>query len=151
MTHQPGLPAWQTTGIGSDPHTDPEEAVRLVLERATVPFWPQLVSLGPEEDMVLQCAHGLPCLTADLTARRVAASSERREDQLLRFYERALAGDLDYFALPSARGLDALLAAVAELPPGRPRASSRARWSGRSPSAPRPRMSRAATSSTTAS
>jgi len=118
LTHQPGLPPWQTTGIGSDPHSDPGEAVRLILARATVPFWPQLVNLGPEEDMVLQCAHGLPCLEVDLTARRVAAHGERREDELLRFYERALAGDLDYFALPSARGLDALLAAVAKLPPG---------------------------------
>jgi methionine synthase II (cobalamin-independent) len=99
------------------PHKDPHEAVRLITGHTTLPFWPQLANLGPEEDMVLAGAWGLPCLEVDLGGRRVVARAKGREEALTRFYERLLAGDLDHFAPPHTRGLDALLAAVAKNQP----------------------------------
>ncbi len=118
MSATPQWPSWPTTGIGSMPHRDPGQAARLILATATIPFWPQLPALGPEEDMVLACAHGLPCLEVDLASRRVVARAEGRQDELLRFYECLLAEDLGHFAPPRTLGLDALLEAAATLPPG---------------------------------
>ncbi|MFH0808864.1 MAG: hypothetical protein V2A77_00095 [Pseudomonadota bacterium] len=98
------------------PHADARSAAELILAQTTIPFAPQPVNLGPEEDMVLQCASALPCLKVDLGARRALALSHDREGELLRFYERLLAEDVDYFAPPTARGLDALLAGLPQKP-----------------------------------
>jgi methionine synthase II (cobalamin-independent) len=99
------------------PHKDAAEAARLIAARTTLPFWPQLVNLGPQEDIVLQCAQALPCLEVDLAARRVVAGAKGREEELFRFYERLLAGDLEHFAPQVSRGLDALLETVRGLAP----------------------------------
>ena len=52
----PALPSHcLATGIGSLPHQDPEEAVRLVLEVfPEFPFWPQLPRRSLEERMTRQ-------------------------------------------------------------------------------------------------
>lgn len=55
----PALPSHcLATGIGSLPHQDPEEAVRLVLKIfPELPFWPQLPRRSPEEGMTRQFDH----------------------------------------------------------------------------------------------
>ncbi|MGH9053710.1 MAG: hypothetical protein ACRDWX_11965 [Acidimicrobiia bacterium] len=47
------------TGVGSLPHTDPDEAARFVLEAAQVPYLPQLPHRHPEEGMLVQWGDGL--------------------------------------------------------------------------------------------
>jgi hypothetical protein len=112
LTKEAGLAPWQTTGIGSMPHKDAREAARLILAHTTLPYWPQMANLGPDEDMVLACAQGLPCLEVDFPNRRVVARSKGRLDALLGFYEPLLAGDLDHFAPANPRSIDALLSAL---------------------------------------
>lgn len=49
------LPQGQVTGIGSLPHSDPEEAVRFVAEHSpTIPFWTQLPQRSADEMMLPQ-------------------------------------------------------------------------------------------------
>ena len=47
------------TGVGSLPHTDPEEAAAFVLATATLPYLPQLPNRHPEERMLVQWGDGL--------------------------------------------------------------------------------------------
>lgn len=76
---------FSTTGIGSLPHKDPEEACRLVLETFDIPFWPQLPKLSFRESMIPQYSEGLPCLRID--ERRETIWIERNGIQLEKFYE----------------------------------------------------------------
>ncbi|UCD34111.1 MAG: hypothetical protein JSU90_07355 [Nitrospiraceae bacterium] len=52
--------SFQTTGIGSLPHTDPGEACRVVLDSVDIPFWPQLPHRSFHELMVPQYSEGFP-------------------------------------------------------------------------------------------
>lgn len=76
---------FSTTGIGSLPHTDPDEACRLVLETFDIPFWPQLPKLSFREFMIPQYSEGLPCLRID--EQRETVWIERNDSQLTKFYE----------------------------------------------------------------
>jgi hypothetical protein len=75
-----------TTGIGSLPHTDPEEACRLVLETFDIPFWPQLPALSFLESMVPQFSEGIPFLKID-EIRETVWIDRGDEDDLIKFYE----------------------------------------------------------------
>lgn len=74
-----------TTGIGSLPHTDAEEAVRLVLESFDIPFWPQLPRLSFRELMIPQYSEGMPGLKTDPEKQTVWL--QRDEQEISRFYE----------------------------------------------------------------
>jgi len=74
-----------TTGIGSLPHTDPEEACRLVLETFDIPFWPQLPKLSFHEFMIPQYSEGMPFLKIDESRETIWI--ERDGDDLTQFYE----------------------------------------------------------------
>lgn len=106
------------TGIGSVPFTDPEEAVALILTHLPeLPFWPQMVRLGFQEDMVAQGFRGLPALRLDEADRAVRTDPEVvRELALAEFYEAVWRDDLSPFALDpeEARGFYALLRRVAD-------------------------------------
>lgn len=52
--------SFNTTGIGSLPHTDPAEACRVILDSVDIPFWPQLPHRGFLESMVPQYSEGFP-------------------------------------------------------------------------------------------
>ncbi len=108
------------TGIGSVPFTDPAETVSLILETLPqVPYWPQMVRLGFGEEMTAQAARGLAALKLDPEARLVLVDPEvPRDEALAQFYEAALSGELDSFAMleEEAHGLFALLAKVAANP-----------------------------------
>jgi len=77
---------FSTTGIGSLPHTDPDEACRLVLETFDIPFWPQLPKLSFREFMIPQYSEGLPFLKIDETKEAIWLE---RDDSaaLAKFYE----------------------------------------------------------------
>ncbi|MFZ3138369.1 MAG: hypothetical protein WA126_13380 [Thermodesulfovibrionales bacterium] len=74
-----------TTGIGSLPHTDPEEACSIVIETLDIPFWPQLPKLSFRESMIAQFSEGLPFLKID--EKRETIWLQRDGDDLTRFYE----------------------------------------------------------------
>ena len=60
-------PHLMTTGIGSVPHTNPEEAVSFVLEAdLSIPFWPQLPARHFFEQMIPQYSEGMPCVALDV-------------------------------------------------------------------------------------
>jgi hypothetical protein len=54
------LGGFHTTGIGSLPHTEPEEACRIVFDSVDIPFWPQLPHRSFHELMVAQYSEGFP-------------------------------------------------------------------------------------------
>jgi len=52
--------SFNTTGIGSLPHRDPEEACKIVLNSVDIPFWPQLPHRSFLELMIPQYSEGFP-------------------------------------------------------------------------------------------
>lgn len=52
--------SFNTTGIGSLPHSDPDEACRVVFESVDIPFWPQLPHRSFLEFMIPQYTEGFP-------------------------------------------------------------------------------------------
>lgn len=75
-----------TTGIGSLPHTDPEEACRLVLDTFDIPFWPQLPKLSFYESMIPQFSGGMPAIK--INEQRESMRIEKGiGDALAVFYE----------------------------------------------------------------
>lgn len=77
---------FSTTGIGSLPHLDPEEACRAVLETFDIPFWPQLPRLSFLEWMIPQYSEGMPFIKIDQGAENIFIS-RNGSDELERFYE----------------------------------------------------------------
>jgi methionine synthase II (cobalamin-independent) len=75
-----------TTGIGSLPHTDSEEACRLVLETFDIPFWPQLPKLSFRESMISQYSEGMPFIKID-EQKEITRIERDMSDALTRFYE----------------------------------------------------------------
>jgi hypothetical protein len=85
LTENPLIKPFSTTGIGSLPHANAEEAVDLVLESMDIPFWPQLPALGFRELMLPQYSEGMPGLVVDEARGDVLV--ERNEEEIQRFYE----------------------------------------------------------------
>lgn len=52
--------SFSTTGIGSLPHSNPEEACRVIFDSVDIPFWPQLPHRNFLELMVPQYSEGSP-------------------------------------------------------------------------------------------
>lgn len=75
-----------TTGIGSLPHVDAEEACGLILDSFDIPFWPQLPNRSFREFMIPQYSEGMPFFRID-AERRTAWIEKNRSDELERFYE----------------------------------------------------------------
>ena len=105
------LPPLMTTGIGSLPMTDADEAAAFVLDEAdlSIPFWPQLPRRGFREHMVPQYAAGLPCVGIDPDAGRIWFDPAGKYEKLEPFYEAYLGEDPAAFALSeeAAAGLAA--------------------------------------------
>lgn len=77
---------FSTTGIGSLPHTDPDEACRFVFKTFDIPFWPQLPKLSFREWMIPQYSEGMPYIKINMGKETIWI--ERDEgDELERFYE----------------------------------------------------------------
>ena len=75
-----------TTGIGSLPHKDPEQACRLVLDTFDIPFWPQLPQLSFHEFMIPQYAEGIPSLKIDEQKEKISIAKDDPA-ALTHFYE----------------------------------------------------------------
>jgi len=101
------------TGIGSVPFEDIEGTCRKIGQwTPSMPFWPQFVQRSHLEDMIIQFSEGLPLLRVNAQERCLSLSGlDQREDELVRFYERLLAEDLEAFAVSreAAPGLYTLL------------------------------------------
>lgn len=102
---------FSTTGIGSLPYDDPEEACRTVLETFDIPFWPQLPRLSFLEWMIPQYSEGMPFIRIDQRSENIFII-RNKSDELERFYETCrddcrIAISDDY-----ARGLHAFLTII---------------------------------------
>ena len=87
------------TGIGSLPHQDAEIALDLIFKYTPhIPFWPQLPKRDIREGMVAQFSENLPCLKVAREGLFFSAL-EDKEKELEIFYERIIAGDVDYFRI----------------------------------------------------
>jgi methionine synthase II (cobalamin-independent) len=75
-----------TTGIGSLPHTDPEEACMLVIDTFDIPFWPQLPKLSFHESMITQFSEGMPFVRIDSEKERLWIERDNG-NALTAFYE----------------------------------------------------------------
>jgi hypothetical protein len=97
------LKPFDTTGIGSLPFRDPEEAVGLILSSCDIPFWPQLPRRSFRELMIPQYSEGLPGCIIDTVKEKVLIE-DAGQDELNRFYE-LFSDDGDFPASEeSARG-----------------------------------------------
>ena len=82
---------FSTTGIGSLPFLEPEEAVELVFKGCDIPFWPQLPRRSFREFMIPQYSEGFPGIREDQQKGEVKVS-EVTQDELNVFYEAAASG-----------------------------------------------------------
>lgn len=104
----PMIKPFETTGIGSLPFTDADEAVRLVLAHCDIPFWPQLPHRTFKEFMVPQYTEGLPGIVVD-TDREKVLVEQAGQDDLNRFYELYSAGEDFPISEEYSRGFYAFL------------------------------------------
>jgi hypothetical protein len=97
-----------TTGIGSVPFLDCKATCGKILETfPLMPFWPQMVRLGPKERMLNQFLEGLNFLRMDENGDLKIVKKIERESALAEFYEHVISEDLAHFAISeeSAVGL----------------------------------------------
>ena len=113
MSFQPQCLA---TAIGSLPHRNPEDAVRVVLASIPdAPIWPQLPASGMNEQMEVQYSEGMPRSVIDREKERLYIdTSGDYSMELATFYENFLMENLDYFAISPefSRGIYAMEAAL---------------------------------------
>lgn len=106
-----------TTGIGSLPHTDPDEAARLSISfLSQAPIWPQLPRRGFREHMDCQYSESLPGIVIDEEKGRCFFETKRDiTPELERFFERYIAKDYGFFGMSEAyaAGFHAFLRALA--------------------------------------
>ena len=95
---KPNLPAVETTGVGSLPHTDEEAACDFVFSSGcTIPYWPQLPKRDYRERMIPQYAADLPGLRLDDDKKRFWVEREDSFlDALTALYERFLKPDAEF-------------------------------------------------------
>ncbi|BCB95661.1 hypothetical protein JZK55_05830 [Dissulfurispira thermophila] len=77
---------FSTTGIGSLPHKNPEDACRLILKTFDIPFWPQLPKISFRESMIIQYSEGMPYIRINETEGEAWVIRDG-SDELERFYE----------------------------------------------------------------
>lgn len=104
---------FNTTGIGSLPHSDPRAACRVVLDHAEIPFWPQLPALGFRELMIPMYSGGFPFVAFE---GGDAVAVDPPEDDAFAFYTALESGDGFPISLESSAGLYAFLDEIAKLP-----------------------------------
>ena len=104
---------WMATGIGSVPFLDIQQTCRNISRLLpAIPFWPQFVRRTFLEDMIFQFSEGFSFLQVDHDTRSLVVNqTPSLEEQLVSFYDRFLADDVESFALSRefAPGLYALL------------------------------------------
>ena len=107
------------TGIGSVPYLDVDATCRRILEACShIPFWPQFVQRSPLEDMIVQFTEALPFLEIAEDRKVLITEHGHAEEELLTFYDRFLAEDVEHFALSKnyVPGLYEMLALIGREP-----------------------------------
>jgi hypothetical protein len=105
------------TGIGSVPFLDVAGTCRHILETCPeMPYWPQFVRRTHLEEMIIQFSEGLPLLMVE--GNTLVFSEGQMEKELVPFYERYLAEDIESFAISReyAPGLYTLTSLMQEQP-----------------------------------
>ena len=108
-------PRFMATHLAAVPQRDSKQVCRLILDH--FPEAPCLPRLTRSTRMYLE---GMPCLVIDSERGKLSFDlSPEREHELLEFYERVIADDVDYFAISeaSAPGVYALVRALQQEPP----------------------------------
>lgn len=81
------------TGIGSVPHDDAVNAVKLILDTFKhAPFWPQLPKINWRENMYVQYSEGMPGTV--LENEKFIVNNAKFETEVESFYERVIAEDI---------------------------------------------------------
>lgn len=89
-----------TTGIGSLPHLDAEEGVKVICDNFDIPFWPQLPKKSFKENMYVQFAKGLPSLVIDEKDRKIYVdTSKDLSEGLGKLYEAYISEDYNSFGV----------------------------------------------------
>lgn len=78
------LQSFNTTGIGSLPHSDPLEACRVIFDSVDIPFWPQLPHRTFLEFMIPQYSEGFPFIK--IKGENIHVEKARKEEVEF-FYE----------------------------------------------------------------
>ncbi len=109
-------PCCLATAIGSLPHKDPQQAVKVVLENIpNAPIWPQLPAFGLHEQMEIQYSEGIPRVVLDQEKGRMYfdTTGDTSAD-LAEFYEKFCADDLEAFRITPdfSKGIYAMEAAL---------------------------------------
>lgn len=109
-------PRCLATAIGSLPHADAQEAVRLVLASIPdAPIWPQLPANGLNEQMEIQYSEGIPRIVIDREKQRMYVDTTGdTSTELATFYENFLSENLDCFKITPefSKGIYAMEAAL---------------------------------------
>ena len=109
-------PCCLATAIGSLPHKDPEQAVKIVLESIpNAPTWPQLPANGLNEQMEAQYSEGIPRVVLDrVKGRMYIDTTGDTSTELAEFYEKYCAEDFEALRITSAfsQGIYALQPAL---------------------------------------
>jgi hypothetical protein len=107
------------TGIGSVPDLEVRATCLRILEACPhIPFWPQFVQRSHLEDMVVQFTEGLPFLRITEDRKVLISVHGHAEQELLVFYDRFLADDVEHFALSKTHipGFYEMLGLIAQDP-----------------------------------
>ena len=92
--------AFDATGIGSVPFTDPKKAFRVISENfKTIPFWPQLPKMSYPENMYVQYSERIPGLVVDTAGKNIHIESSRVASDIEEVYQKYLDGDIDFFKI----------------------------------------------------
>ncbi|MBL7161586.1 MAG: hypothetical protein ISS57_03195 [Anaerolineales bacterium] len=115
----PFAPNFWTTLNGSMPHTDTAEICQRIANSLDIPIWPQMPRRDFREGIYVQYAASLPRVVIDEANKKITLDTTGDlSPDLETFYERYLADDLDYFALPPnfATGFHNLLSILENTP-----------------------------------
>ncbi len=109
-------PRCLATAIGSLPHSDVQQAIKVVLASIPdAPIWPQLPANGLNEQMEVQYSEGIPRVVIDPDKQRMYIDTSGDTSlELAEFYEKFLAEDVDSFQITPAfsKGIYAMEAAL---------------------------------------
>ncbi len=109
-------PRCLATAIGSLPHADAKDAVKVVLTSIPdAPIWPQLPAKGLNEQMEVQYSEGIPRVVIDRAKERMYIDTAGDPSMdLAGFYEKFLAEDFEAFAVTPgfSKGIHAMYAAL---------------------------------------
>jgi hypothetical protein len=112
VSKAPVLPNCASLAIGSLPHMDVSAAVDLMFAyKHRCPAWPQLPRTDFRENMYVQFSEGMPSAVIDADAGRMFFDLENAPGEMAVFYERYLAGEVDFCGISPqyARGFEELM------------------------------------------